>query len=49
MDLQKITDMIDYTLLNPITTKEDSEKFCKETITYGFKTVFVNPYYISYV
>lgn len=49
MNLSNITKIIDYTLLNPVATKTDIATFCDETITYGFQTVFVNPYYISYV
>lgn len=47
MEKQTIIDMLDYTLLKPTTTKEDITKFCQETIEHGFKTVFVNPYYIA--
>ncbi|GGN59023.1 MULTISPECIES: deoxyribose-phosphate aldolase [Oceanobacillus] len=43
-----LASIIDYTLLDPTATKEDIKKFCEETIEHGFKTVFVNPYYISY-
>ncbi|SEP78370.1 deoxyribose-phosphate aldolase [Virgibacillus subterraneus] len=48
MDEQKLTDIIDYTLLNPTVSKADIKAFCQETIEYGFKTVFVNPYYVPY-
>ncbi|MFB4167242.1 deoxyribose-phosphate aldolase [Virgibacillus sp. JSM 102003] len=48
MDKQKLTDIIDYTLLNPTVSKEDIKAFCQETIDYGFKTVFVNPHYVPY-
>ena len=48
MNQEALIDMIDYTLLNPIATKEHIQIFCQETITHGFKTVFVNPYYVSY-
>lgn len=40
--------MIDYTLLKPTATKDDITTFCKETIEHGFKTVFVNPYYVAH-
>ncbi|WP_090236356.1 deoxyribose-phosphate aldolase [Lentibacillus halodurans] len=40
--------IIDYTLLKPTVSKTDIKGFCQETIEYGFKTVFVNPYYVSY-
>ncbi|AJQ28675.1 deoxyribose-phosphate aldolase [Pelosinus fermentans] len=45
---EALIEMIDYTLLNPIATKEHIQIFCQETITHGFKTVFVNPYYVSF-
>lgn len=48
MKKEELIAIIDYTLLSPIATKEDIAVFCKETLQYGFKTVFVNPYYISY-
>lgn len=43
-----IKEMIDSTLLKPTATKDDIATFCQETIDYGFKTVFVNPYYVKY-
>ncbi len=48
MNHDKLIDMIDYTLLSPIATKANIADFCRETLQYGFKTVFVNPYYILY-
>jgi len=48
MKKEELIDIIDYTLLNPTATKENIADFCKETLKYGFKTVFVNPYYVSY-
>ncbi len=48
MNQEALIDIIDYTLLNPIATKEHIQIFCQEAITYGFKTVFVNPYYVSF-
>ncbi|HZG71645.1 MAG TPA: deoxyribose-phosphate aldolase, partial [Chondromyces sp.] len=48
MNKQDLINMIDYTLLKPTATKEDIKSFCEETIEYGFKTVFVNPSYVSY-
>lgn len=48
MNKQELTSIIDYTLLKPTATKADIKAFCEETIEYGFKTVFVNPYYVSY-
>ncbi|RDW20680.1 deoxyribose-phosphate aldolase [Oceanobacillus chungangensis] len=48
MNKEELTSIIDYTLLSPTATKADIKAFCEETIEYGFKTVFVNPYYVSY-
>ena len=48
MNKENLVNIIDYTLLNPIATRENIAYFCKETIKYGFKTVFVNPVYIFY-
>lgn len=48
MDKQELINIIDYTLLRPTATKQEIKTFCEETIEYGFKTVFVNPYYVSY-
>ncbi|AIF53476.1 deoxyribose-phosphate aldolase [Pelosinus sp. UFO1] len=48
MKKDHLIDLIDYTLLSPTATRENIANFCKETIKYGFKTVFVNPYYVSY-
>lgn len=48
MDKQDLINIIDYTFLKPTASKEDIFSFCSETIEHGFKTVFVNPYYVSY-
>lgn len=48
MNKQELIERIDYTNLTPTASKKDIEIFCNEAIEYGFKTVFVNPYYISY-
>ncbi|ASK64371.1 deoxyribose-phosphate aldolase [Virgibacillus phasianinus] len=48
MNKQDLINMIDYTLLKPTASKADITTFCNETIEHGFKTVFVNPYYVSY-
>lgn len=48
MDKQDLTNMIDYTLLRPTTTRDEITKFCEETIEHGFKTVFVNPHYVKH-
>ncbi|RYG72189.1 deoxyribose-phosphate aldolase [Lentibacillus lipolyticus] len=48
MEKQHLIDIIDYTLLKPTVSKAEIKDFCQETIDYGFKTVFVNPYYVPY-
>lgn len=42
-----INKMIDYTLLKPEATKEMIENLCKEAKEYDFKSVCVNPYWVS--
>lgn len=44
-DLIKI---IDYTLLHPTASKSDIESFLQEVVDYGFKTIFVQPYYVPF-
>ena len=45
MELNKY---IDHTNLKANATKEDIKKLCEEAIEYGFYSVCVNPYYVSY-
>jgi len=40
--------IIDHTLLKSFSTKEDIRKLCDEAIKYKFKSVCVNPIYVSY-
>lgn len=42
-----INKMIDHTLLKPEATKEMIENLCKEAKEYDFKSVCVNPYWVS--
>lgn len=49
MDRQDVIDMLDYTLLKPAANRGEIAAFCEETVAYGFKTVFVNPYWIPFV
>jgi deoxyribose-phosphate aldolase len=44
---EKILPLLDYTLLAPTASRKDIRDFCQETIQYGFRTVFVNPYWIA--
>lgn len=48
MNEQDLISIIDYTLLRPTATEAEIYQFCKETVEYSFKTVFVNPYYVPY-
>lgn len=42
-----INKMIDHTLLKPEATKEMIENLCREAKEYDFKSVCVNPYWVS--
>lgn len=39
---------IDHTLLKPQAAREDIEKLCREARQYGFFSVCVNPYWVSF-
>lgn len=39
---------IDHTILKPDATREDIRILCEEAKTYGFASVCVNPYWVSY-
>ncbi len=45
MNLAKL---IDHTILKPVASKEDVAKICQEAREYGFCSVCVNPYWVSY-
>lgn len=45
MNLAKL---IDHTILKPVASKEDVAKICQEARKYGFCSVCVNPYWVSY-
>ena len=45
MELNKY---IDHTNLKAFATKEDIKRLCEEALTYNFKSVCVNPYFVSY-
>lgn len=45
MELSKY---IDHTNLKAYASNEDIKKLCEEAINYGFYSVCVNPYYVSY-
>ena len=44
---EKMASLIDQTLLKPDATKDDIRRLCQEAMNYGFRTVCVNPSYIS--
>ena len=44
----QINRMIDHTLLKPESTREQIKKICDEALEYNFKSVCVNPYWVSY-
>ncbi len=44
----KIEKYIDHTNLKMEATKEDIAKLCEEAREYGFKTVCIHPFYVSY-
>lgn len=46
IDIKKIANMIDNTILAPNATLSQIEKLCNESKEYGFFSVCVNPYYI---
>ena len=48
MNKEAMLAVLDSTLLRPTASRTDIKTFCEETIQYGFKTVFVNPYWIPY-
>lgn len=43
-----ISKYIDHTLLKATATEEDIRNLCQEAITYNFKSVCVNPVYVSF-
>ena len=44
----KLSKYIDHTLLKAYATKSDIKELCTDAITYDFKSVCVNPDYVSY-
>jgi deoxyribose-phosphate aldolase len=48
MNKDQLIEIIDYTILDITASKNDIEEFCQEAIDYGFKTIFVNPYYLEF-
>ena len=40
--------LIDHTILKPVASKEDVRRICGEAKTYGFFSVCINPYWVTY-
>lgn len=45
---KELAQYIDHTNLSPTASYSDIKKLCKEAIEYQFKSVCINPYYVSY-
>ena len=45
--MNKISNMIDHTVLKATASKSDIEKICEKAIEYGFFSVCVNPTHIE--
>ena len=43
-----IARLIDHTLLKPEASREDVRKLCQEAVRYGFASVVINPWYVSF-
>lgn len=43
-----IAQLIDHTLLKPEATSSQIEQLCQEALSFGFATVFVNPFWVSF-
>lgn len=46
--MENIAQYIDHTILNADATKEDIRVLCEEAREYNFKTVCIQPYWVSY-
>jgi deoxyribose-phosphate aldolase len=47
IELEKLANMVDHTLLKAVATKEGFEQLCKEADEYGFKMVAINSYPVA--
>ena len=47
MDRKELAGMIDQTLLSPLATDEQVERFCLEALEYGFASVCINPVHVK--
>ncbi|WP_017797930.1 deoxyribose-phosphate aldolase [Oceanobacillus kimchii] len=48
MEKSDLIKIIDYTLLHPTSSKSEIESFVQEVVDYGFKTIFVQLYYVPF-
>ena len=46
--MKDVAQYIDHTVLKADAVTADIEKICKEAVEYNFKTVCIQPYWISY-
>lgn len=46
--MAKLSKYIDHTLLKAYASSDDIKELCNDAIKYDFKSVCVNPYYVSY-
>lgn len=46
--ITNIAGLIDHTLLKPEATSSQIEQLCREAISFGFATVFVNPFWVNF-
>lgn len=46
--ISNIASLIDHTLLKPDATSSQIEQLCQEAISFGFATIFVNPFWVSF-
>ena len=45
---KELAQFIDHTNLSPIASHDDIKKLCNEALTYEFKAVCINPYYVKF-
>ena len=43
-----IASIIDHTLLKPEATASQIEQLCQEAVSFGFATIFVNPFWVNF-
>lgn len=48
LNKNEIAKIIDHTLLKPNTTKNQIKRLCDEAILYGFYSICINPYFVTF-